>query len=96
MVMHRCAFCQRAHSGPCPKRRKSARERGYDAVWERFRLVFLAETPLCGDCLATGRTTAATDVHHLHKLADGGRRLDRLNCVALCHACHSVRTRRGE
>lgn len=78
------------------ERRGSARERGYDRTWEEFRAWYISRHPLCLDCMARDILTAATDVHHIHKLRDGGARLDESNCMALCHACHSTRTARGE
>lgn len=87
--------CQ-AHATERDRYRGSRQERGYDADWERFRKWFLSIYPLCLDCRIAGKVQMATDVHHLHKLADGGARLDPDNCMALCHSCHSVRTERGE
>jgi 5-methylcytosine-specific restriction enzyme A len=77
--------------------RKSACKRGYDRSWRKFRKRFLAGHPLCADCTTNGRTTAATDVHHIKKLTDSpDMRMDDDNCMALCKGCHSVRTARGE
>ena len=78
------------------ERRGSARRRGYDSTWERFRAAYLSDHPLCQDCLTEDKIEPATDVHHIRKLRDGGERLDPQNCMALCHACHSTRTARGE
>lgn len=75
--------------------RLSPDRRGYDRRWKRFRAWFLQANPFCVDCLP-GRVEPATEVHHIHKLAAGGERLDPSNCMALCHACHSRRTARGE
>lgn len=63
--------------------RETACSRGYDGTWQKFRLMFLHRHPVC-EC---GKP--AVDVHHIHALADGGRRLDDSNCMALCHECHS-------
>ncbi len=84
------------HASQRERYRGSRQERGYDADWERFRRWFLSIYPLCLDCRVSGKVKAATDVHHIHKLADGGARLDADNCMALCHECHSARTMRGE
>lgn len=97
-----CWRCRVDHTTRCPvaeaeSRRQSdqlrggASERGYDAQWSRFRLVYLASHVACADC---GRI--ATEVHHRVKLRAGGARLDPANCMALCRVCHSVRTARGE
>jgi hypothetical protein len=39
-------------------------EHGYTRRWEKARLAFLAEHPLCVMCEQEGTTTAATDVDH--------------------------------
>lgn len=53
------------------------------------------QQPLCQDCLAEGRTTLATDPHHLEKRSDGGALLTS-KLLMLCHPHHSARTSRGE
>lgn len=59
--------------------------------------MFLAEHPLCVDCLVSPRMEPATEVHHIRKLRDHPTlRLDPANCMALCRSCHSIRTARGE
>jgi 5-methylcytosine-specific restriction enzyme A len=72
--------------------RGSSRARGYDHTWERFRRMFLARHPDCADC---GRL--ADQVHHLEKVkVRPDLKLVESNCLALCEACHTVRTARGE
>lgn len=44
--------------------RGSARERGYDRTWEKFRAGFLAEHPLCEYCQADGRVEPTAVVDH--------------------------------
>ncbi len=79
------------------RERLSASRRGYDRTWERFRRGYLAEHPLCADCMQHGVTRAATDVHHVAKIVDSpDRRLDPANLMSLCQECHSTRTGRGE
>lgn len=85
----RCAAhaVQSDHNG-----RKTA-ERGYDAVWRRFRVWFVARHPVCEDC---GRMPTK-EVHHKQKLADHPElRCVESNCLGLCKRCHSIRTKRGE
>lgn len=72
--------------------RGSAASRGYDATWRRLRAWFLARNPLCIECHAHGRTTAAKHVDHVVAIAEGGGRLDPDNLQALCAACHSRKT----
>lgn len=87
-----------AHRGVADQVRGTSSERGYDAVWQRFRSWYLARHPLCMDCEAAGLlTVAAFEVHHVKKLADHPElRLVEENCMGLCSPCHAVRTRRGE
>lgn len=94
-----CHRCRVPHSGSCPSvrakdLRPSASERGYGSAWRKWRELYLRRNPLCADCKPV--LTPAQDVHHINKIADGGALMDPGNCMALCHVCHSVRTRRGE
>lgn len=84
----------------CPKHavkdtRPSSYQRGYDSNWRKVRRMYLADNPLCLDCMADGRYTPATDCHHIRKVADGGTHsFD--NIMALCKTHHQQRTGRGE
>ena len=77
------------------ERRGSASSRGYDRRWQRIRAMYLRAHPLCVDCQAGRRTTAATEVHHIVALRDGGTHDDG-NLMALCKSHHSTRTATGE
>lgn len=80
-----------------PESRGNSSQRGYDARWQKLRLVKLGEQPLCEDCLSDGRVEAANEVHHIAKVSDEpAMRLDWDNLMSLCKACHSRRTARGE
>lgn len=79
----RCA----AHQLPEPPR-PTARQRGYDAVWERIRAAFLRRNPYCAVC---GKQ--AIDVHHILALRNGGTHDDG-NLMSLCHEHHSQVTGR--
>lgn len=46
-------------------RRGSARERGYDARWDRASAAFKMRYPLCLGCQAVGRVTATFLVDHV-------------------------------
>ena len=66
--------------------------------WRELRRWKLSQCPLCERCAEEGRTTAATEVHHISPVEDvSGRRemerrmFDPHNLRALCHDCH-VRT----
>lgn len=77
--------------------RGSAHERGYGHKWRLARLEFLAANPLCVQCKAVNRITAATVVDHIvaHK---GNMRLfwDTANWQALCETCHNRKTATGD
>jgi 5-methylcytosine-specific restriction protein A len=75
--------------------RQHAAARGYDYRWQKFRESYLAQHPLCMDCLPI--VTAATDVHHKKKLRDRPElKYEDSNLVSLCSACHDKRTAMGE
>jgi len=79
------------------KRRGNARQRGYDADWERARLVVLAEEPMCRFCAERGDATPAREVDHIIPIADRpDLRLTRSNLRSLCRPCHSRRTVRDQ
>lgn len=65
----------------------------YDSqAWQRFRLAYLAEHPLCADC-----EHVATEVHHRRGLREHPEdAYDPEQCMSLCKSCHSKRTARGE
>lgn len=68
---------------------KSARERGYGTDWTRVSRMVRTEEPLCVVCKAQGRTTAATEVHHVKPIKDApGERLQRDNLMSVCRTCH--------
>lgn len=73
--------------------RPSAAARGYTSKWQRERLIFLAQNPVCVQCLREGKTVIATVVDHIqpHK---GDYRLmwDSSNWQALCKMHHDKKT----
>jgi len=50
---------------------------------------FLQAHPLCEMCLKQGRTTPATEVHHILPLGRGGTNHES-NLLSLCNRCHSA------
>lgn len=64
--------------------------------WRRLRIAYLSAHPLCEDCEQAGRTTPATEVHHIRPVESAaGRHADMqelafnpCNLRALCKACH--------
>lgn len=68
------------------------------ARWLALRARVLAEQPFCPECAAAGRGVVdTTDVDHIkpHR-GDPKWFWARTNLQALCHACHSRKTQRGE
>lgn len=76
---------------------KTTAERGYGGRWQRYRLRFLAEHPLCAMCEAEGRVTPATVVDHITP-HHGDQRLfwDPANHQALCKPHHDGEKQREE
>jgi 5-methylcytosine-specific restriction protein A len=88
-----CAEHEAEHRAVEDARRGSAGRRGYGAAWRKVRKQVLNDEPLCRECLAHDRVTAATDVDHI----DGNPRNNaRENLRPLCHSCHSKRTARDQ
>lgn len=77
--------------------RGTSSQRGYNADWQRARVVFLNDHPWCCHCARDGIMTEATVVDHIiphrgndHLFNDQG------NWQALCKRCHDRKTGRGE
>lgn len=86
----RCPRCTKTFDDA----RGTARQRGYDAAWERVRAEFIKMHPTC--CVP-GCGRPATDVDHIESVADAPhRRLDPTNLRSMCHSHHSKRTRRDQ
>jgi len=105
MRLRFCPHCRLIHaSGKCEVaskqadiRRGSNTERGYDGAWRMVRLHHIKRFPLCADCIDVRQYTAASEVHHMHKVSEyPERRLDPDNLMSLCRAHHRIRTARGE
>jgi 5-methylcytosine-specific restriction protein A len=77
--------------GPKDQRsRGNARQRGYDAEWQRASAAHLRVDPLCRYCALDTRVRAATLVDHLYPHR-GDRALFwlRLYWISSCSTCHS-------
>ena len=59
----------------------------YGSAWRKIRDRHLAREPLCEMCKEHGRFVAATLVHHIKPLGDGGTHDDE-NLMSLCVSCH--------
>ena len=98
-----CPATQRSGTGFCnahardaqayDRDRPSRSKRGYTRLWYAARAYFLAEHPLCVECLREGHTTAATEVDHVvpHH-GDMSLFWDRSNWQPLCKPHHSAKT----
>jgi len=60
--------------------------------WRRIRAQVLTEEPLCRQCMAEDRITAATDVDHIDEDSHNN---ERSNLQSLCRSCHSRKTARA-
>ena len=102
-------FAPKTHKTPSPLAKRESRERydrtrpsssarGYDNSWQAVRRYFLANNPLCIDCLKKdNRYFPAQEVHHIEPLRDNpSRRDDPANLAPLCKRHHSIRTAKGE
>lgn len=75
------------------RERGTAHQRGYDAEWDKQRLLFLDEHPLCVECRRKGYVMPATVVDHIvpHK-GDKVLFWDKNNWQSLCKSCHDRKT----
>lgn len=79
------------------RRRGSARSRGYTRQWEKARLRWLQEHPLCAECERQDTLTAATIVDHIipHR-GDMVLFWDETNWRSLCVPHHNEKTARED
>lgn len=84
-------YCDEHAPPKKPDPRPSAARRGYGRRWRKIRKMHLRRHPLCYDCTAEGRTTEATEVHHVRPLSEGGTHAFG-NLMSLCKSHHSRRT----
>lgn len=77
-------------------KRKERQKIYQDVRWQRLRVAYLADHPLCEECLANGVTREAVDVHHVVSFmsAEGVERIELAlnydNLRALCKECHQA------
>ncbi len=86
----KCGACGWSLSTWANRARGSRHKRGYDARWVRLRIRKLARDPLCEVCRVAGRTTEATQVHHLKPFngVNDPLRLQWDNLESICGECH--------
>jgi len=85
------SFCEKHQKRDVDRR--NSYQRGYTKKWARARLWYLAQHPLCVECLKRGKLVSATQVDHIQP-HQGDMTLfwDSDNWQALCHSCHSRKT----
>ena len=59
--------------------------------YRAWRAAILSTRPLCVSCAADGLTVAATELHHVTPLHEGGPLMDEANVEGLCGDCHTAR-----
>lgn len=78
------------HSQPPSERfRGSARDRGYDARWDKISKGHRRKNPFCVLCEQQRLATLADDVDHIVPLEDGGLKYDPLNRWSICRRHHN-------
>jgi len=89
-----CSKCRKPKP-QCTCKRPSVTKLGYGRRWQRYRLLFLQDHPLCSDPSHGDRPVAATEVDHVepHR-GDHEKFWDPGNHQALCKPCHSRKTAR--
>jgi 5-methylcytosine-specific restriction protein A len=93
----RCEKHKRQEAKRYDRERGSAASRGYDSRWQRARIVYLKQNPLCIECQKDGRLTPATVVDH--KIAHKGNYelfWDVSNWQVLCAYHHNLKTARED
>lgn len=77
-------------------RRASAAERGYDQRWTKLRAAYVAQHPLCEDCLPT--ITPVHEVDHVIPITGLGDplRLLWVNLRSRCRRHHATKTSRHD
>ena len=86
----------RKKSGRKPSKYRKDHANVYNTTtWIKLRKSYLMEHPLCEECLKQGKTTVATQVHHIRHILEGKDEwemkeigFDSNNLEALCEKCH--------
>lgn len=60
----------------------------YGSEWRKIRVQYINESPLCEECLKSGKLVPALEVHHIVEIDKGGSN-DFSNLMSLCKPCHS-------
>lgn len=76
------------------KARGKTAERGYGGAWQRFRLAWLADHPLCRECEEKDLVVEATDVDHIIPHRGDPVRFWLGPFQSLCGSCHGRKSAR--
>ena len=88
IVTGKCVSCSAHETTSNDDYRPSSGER-YGKYWDDLSRRYRATHPLCEQCEAEGRTTAAHDVHHKVKVRhDKTLVYDWDNLMSVCRSCH--------
>jgi len=88
---HQYMYVELAKNKDTRKEHTAHAQGEYDWQWTQCRNLYIAEHPLCEDCLTRGKTTVAREVHHITPLEFGGDKTNWDNLVSLCSKCHHIR-----
>lgn len=93
-----CSYpgCTRlVQSGRCAEhqvKRDAETHRLYGRRWQARAKAYIASHPWCEDCLERGEYVPAVDVHHMTAHRGDPLTFVTSDLMALCKACHTVRT----
>ena len=87
-------ICQRKRMAEADKRRPTARQRGYDAAWQKVRKDFLARNPRCSHPACSAPATEPDHILSVRERPD--LRLSWSNLRPFCKRHHSQRTARDQ
>lgn len=90
----KCELHKQAARRRQDRKRGTRRERGYTPEWDKYRLMYLKEHPLCVMCESKGIYKPAKIVDHIIPIDGGGDVLfwPQSNHQGLCTSCHSHKT----
>ena len=88
-----CEQCHSEREQAKSKHRGTATSRGYTYKWSQASKQWRDNHPLCRQCLALGRTTAAECTDHILPTRFAPHLFwIKANWQSLCHSCHSLKT----
>lgn len=61
--------------------------------WKTYSMQYRKRHRLCMECLKHGKTVLSQCVDHIVSIENNGDKWDEANHQALCHSCHSKKTK---